>query len=193
MAEILDAGELKPGTVYVYKGDLLQVIDVVHNKTAMAKMKHKIKAKNLRSGAVIEMMLFSGEKVEQAYLDKKNMQLSYVDAEDDGFAHFMDSETYDMVEIPKSRIKWELQFLADNADVVITYYGQEILGIQLPPKVALKIVDTDDNAVAGDTVNKATKDATLETGLKIKIPMFIKNGTKVWVKIDDGTYDSRAN
>lgn len=192
MGEILDAGELKPGTVYLYKGDLLQVVDIIHNKTAMAKMKHKIKAKNLRSGAYIEMMLFSGEKVEQAYLDKKNMQLSYVDAGDDGFAHFMDEETYEIVDIPVSHIKWELQFLADNSEVVVTYYGKEILGVQLPPKVALEIVDTDDNAVAGDTVNKASKDAVLETGLKIKVPMFIKNHTKVWVKTADATYDSRA-
>lgn len=192
MAEVLDAGELNPGKVFVYKGDLLSVIDVIHNKTAMAKMKHKIKAKNLRSGATIELMLFSGDKVDGAFLDKKNMQLSYVDQNEDGFAHFMDSETYEFVELPITRIKWELQFLAANSEVVITYYGDEILGIALPPKVALKIVETDDNAVAGDTVNKASKDAVLETGLKIKVPMFIKNHSKVWVKTEDATYDSRA-
>lgn len=192
MADVLDAGELNPGKVFVYKGDLLSVIDVVHNKTAMAKMKHKIKAKNLRNGAIIELMLFSGDKVDGAFLDKKNMQLSYVDQGDDGFAHFMDMETYEFVELPINRVKWELQFLAANSEVVITYYGNEILGIQLPPKVCLEIVDTDDNAVAGDTVNKASKDAVLETGLKIKVPMFIKNHTKVWVKTEDATYDSRA-
>lgn len=192
MADVLDAGELNPGKVFIYKGDLLSVIDVVHNKTAMAKMKHKIKAKNLRSGATIELMLFSGDKVDGAFLDKKNMQLSYVDSNDDGFAHFMDSETYEMVDLPIARIKWELQFLASNSEVVITYYGNEILGIQLPPKVALEIVDTDDNAIAGDTVNKASKDAILETGLKIKVPMFIKNHSKVWVKTEDASYDSRA-
>lgn len=192
MADVLDAGELNPGKIFIYKGDLLQVIDVIHNKTAMAKMKHKIKAKNLRSGATIEMMLFSGDKVDGAFLDKKNMTLSYRDTDEDGFAHFMDSETYEMVELPIARVKNELQFLPDNAEVIITYYGQEILGIQLPDKVALEIVETDDNAIAGDTVNKANKDAILETGLKIKVPMFIKNHSKVWVKTEDGSYDSRA-
>ena len=192
MADVLDAGELNPGKVFVYKGDLLSVIDVIHNKTAMAKMKHKIKAKNLRNGAIIELMLFSGDKVDGAFLDKKNMQLSYVDQDDEGFAHFMDMETYEFVELPINRVKWELQFLAANSEVVITYYGTEILGIQLPPKVCLEIVDTDDNAIAGDTVNKASKDAVLETGLKIKVPMFIKNGTKIVVRTEDGIYDSRA-
>ncbi|MCI6794349.1 MAG: elongation factor P [Mollicutes bacterium] len=192
MADIIDAGELKPGTVYLYKGELLSVVDIIHNKTAMAKRKHKIKAKNLRSGAISERMLFSGETVERAFLDKKNRTLCYRDGDENGFAHFMDDESYEMVDLPISHVKNELQYLPDNSKVIITYFGQEILGIQLPDKVALEIVDTDDNAVAGDTVNKASKDAVLETGLKIKVPRFIKNHTKVWVKTSDGSYDSRA-
>lgn len=193
MADMIDAGELTPGKVFLYKGALLSVVDIEHNKTAMAKMKHKIKAKDLRSGAITEMMLFGGDKVEAAFLDKKNMQLSYVDSEADGFAHFMDVETYEFVELPKSRIKWELQFLAENSEVIITYFGTEIIGIQLPPKVALEVVDTDDNATAGDTINKATKDAVLSTGFKLKVPMFIKNHTLINVRTDTGEYDSRAN
>ena len=185
MADIIDAGELKPGTVYLYKGELLSVVDIIHNKTAMAKRKHKIKAKNLRSGAISERMLFSGETVERAFLDKKNRTLCYRDGDENGFAHFMDDESYEMVDLPISHVKNELQYLPDNSKVIITYFGQEILGIQLPDKVALEIVDTDDNAVAGDTVNKASKDAVLETGLKIKVPRFIKNHTKVWVKTSD--------
>ena len=82
MADIIDAGELKPGTVYLYKGELLSVVDIIHNKTAMAKRKHKIKAKNLRSGAISERMLFSGETVERAFLDKKNRTLCYRDGDE---------------------------------------------------------------------------------------------------------------
>lgn len=190
MAEMVDAGELGPGRVFLYKGALLQVVDIQHNKTAMAKMKHKIKAKDLRSGAISEMMLFGGDKVEVAYLDKRNMQFLYSDAD---FAYFMDDETYDQVQLPVEHIKWELQFMAPNAEVIITYFGKEILGVQLPPKVALKIVECDDNATAGDTINAAKKDATLETGLIVKVPMFIKNGSLINVRTDTGEYDSRAN
>ena len=189
MADMVDAGELGPGKVFLYKGDLLSVVDIQHNKTAMAKMKHKIKAKNLSSGAIIELMIFSGEKVELAYLDKKIMQFLY---SDDSFGYFMDKETYEQVELPKDRISWELQFLAPESDVTITYYQTEILGIQLPSKVTLTIVDTDDNAIAGDTVNKASKDAVCDTGLKLRVPMFVKNGTKIIVRTDTGEYDSRA-
>lgn len=189
MAEMVDAGELGPGKVFLYGGALLNVLDIQHNKTAMAKMKHKIKCKDLRSGAISEMMLFSGTKVELAYLDKRNMQFLYADND---FGYFMDDETYDQVQLAHDHIAWELQFLAPNAEVIITYYEKEILGVQLPPKMALKIVDCDDNATAGDTINAAKKDATLETGLVVKVPMFIKNGTVINVRTDTGEYDSRA-
>ncbi len=192
MADIIDAGELGPGKVFYYEGQLLSVIDIQHNKTAMAKMKHKIKTKNLRTGATSEIMMFSGTKVELAYLDKKEMQFLYADDGHDGFAYFMDMETYDQVQLPKDRIEWELKFLAPEANVQITYHGEEILGIQLPPKVNLRIVECDDNATAGDTVNKAMKDAELETGLHVRVPMFIKNGTLISVRTDTGEYDSRA-
>lgn len=190
MAELLDVGSLTPGKVFVYRDELLSIIDIQHNKTAMAKMKHKLKVKNLRSGAISEMMFFGGDRVEVAFLDKKTMQFLY---SDDDFAYFMDSETYDQIQIPKSHITWELQFLAPQADVSITYYGKEILGVALPAKVTLEIVETDDNAVAGDTVNRAQKPATLETGFVVKVPLFVKNHQHIVVRTDTGEYDSRAD
>ncbi|HBR85610.1 MAG TPA: elongation factor P [Firmicutes bacterium] len=189
MADLIDCGELTPGKVFIDKGELYSVVDIAHNKTAMAKMKHKIKAKNLRTGAIVEMMKFGGDRVEAAFLDKVTMEYLYAD---DDFGYFMNKDTFDQIQIPKERIKWELQFLAPNSDVVITYFGSEILGIQLPAKVALQVTDTDDNAVAGDTVNRATKDAVLETGFKLRVPLFVKQGEKVIVRTDTGEYDSRT-
>ncbi len=188
MADIIDCGDLTPGKVFLDKGELYSVVDIAHNKTAMAKMKHKIKAKNLRSGAIVEMMKFGGDKVEGAFLDKVTMQFLYAD---DDFGYFMNKETFDQIELPHDRIKWELQFLAPEADVTITYFGHELLGIQLPAKVTLTVAETDDNAVAGDTVNRAMKDAILETGFKIRVPMFVKTGQKVIIRTDTGEYDSR--
>ena len=91
------------------------------------------------------------------------------------FLVFMDQETYEQIEISKDRLKWEIQFLKTECIVEITSYEGEILGINLPPKVALKIVECE-AAVRGDTVNKAMKNAKLETGLEIKVPLFIENG-----------------
>ena len=107
------------------------------------------------------------------------------------FLVFMDNNTYDQIEIAKSRLEWEMNFLTSNAEIDILFYEDEILGITLPSSVALKIIDCEP-AVRGDTVNAAKKEATLETGLKIKVPLFIDNGEEVLVRTDNAEYDGRA-
>ena len=103
----------------------------------------------------------------------------------------MDQNTYEQVEIAKSRLQWEMKFLKENLEVELVTYNDEILGINLPSKVALKIVHTEP-AVKGDSVNKALKEATLETGLVVKVPLFISQDEEVLVRTDTGDYDGRA-
>ena len=105
---------------------------------------------------------------------------------------FMDNETYDQISINKDKLKWELQFIVENQEVEITSYEEEILGIALPAKVTLKVVRTEP-AVRGDTATKATKEAELETGYIVRVPLFISEGEDIIVRTDTGTYDSRAN
>ena len=94
--------------------------------------------------------------------------------------------------ISKEQLKWELNFLKEGSEVEILDFEGEMLGITLPAKVALQITECNP-AVRGDTVNKAMKDAVVETGLKVRVPLFIENGEYIWVFTNDGTYDSRAN
>lgn len=181
--------ELRPGNYFIDEDTLYQVLDILLNKTAMRKMVAKVKVKNLRTGAVTEIARNSGYDVEIVRLDKKQMQYLY----DDGTSLvFMDQDTYEQISIPKERLEWEMNFLKGEETVEITSYEEEILGINLPSKVALEVTDTEP-AVRGDTVNKAMKDAELETGLKLRIPMFIDKGEKIWVRTDNGQYDGRAN
>lgn len=189
MADLINVTELGPGKVYIHENQLYSVLDINRNKTAMAKMKVKMKVKNLRTGANEEVMFFGGDLVELAYLEKKTMQFLY---SDENFGYFMEKDTFEQVQIAHDRIQNELNFLAPETDVTITYFRGEILGVTLPAKVVLQIIDTDDNAVAGDTVNRAMKPATLETGYKVKVPLFVKNGEKIIVRTDTGAYDSRA-
>ena len=154
----------------------------------MRKMVAKVKVKNLRTGAVTEIAKNSGYMIETIRLDKRQMQYLY----DSGDALvFMDQETYEQIEIGKERLEWEKQFLKGEEIVDIASYEGEILGITLPAKVALKIVDCEP-AVRGDTVNKAMKDAILETGIKVRVPLFIENGEVILVRTDNGDYDGRA-
>ena len=103
----------------------------------------------------------------------------------------MDSETYDQIEIPKDSLKWETNFLTPNLNVNVMIYENEILGITLPDKVELELVECE-SAVKGDTATSALKNAVCETGLQVKVPMFINNGEKIIVSTIDGKYSSRA-
>ncbi|MBR4444299.1 MAG: elongation factor P [Solobacterium sp.] len=180
--------DLKPGMNFEHEGNIYQVLNIDHNKTAMRQMIIKVKVKNLRSGVINEISFTGGDKVETAHVERKVMQYLY----DDGTSLvFMDNETYDQIEIPKERLEWEMKFMKPNDNLTISMYEGEILGVMLPDKVELQIVECEE-AVKGDTATSASKNAVLETGLEIKVPLFIQNGEMVVISTADGKYSGRA-
>ncbi len=180
--------DLKPGLTFLYDNNLYTVIDIQHNKTAMRQMIVKVKVKNLRNGAITDISFTGGDKVEPAHLDKKEMQYLY----DTGDAlSFMDTTTYEQIEIPKDHLEWELNFLKPNDNVNVTMYEGEILGVALPDKVTLEVTYSEPG-VKGDTATSALKNATLETGWTIKVPLFIEQGEMVVITTADGKYAGRA-
>ena len=180
--------DLKPGMNFEHEGNIYQVLNIDHNKTAMRQMIIKIKVKNLRRGVINEISFTGGDKVETAHVERKVMQYLY----DDGTSLvFMDNETYDQIEIPKERLEWEMKFMKPNDNLTISMYEGEILGVMLPDKVELQIVECEE-AVKGDTATSASKNAVLETGLEIKVPLFIQNGEMVVISTADGKYSGRA-
>lgn len=185
----MNVTELRPGYHFIDEGNLYQVVDILLNKTAMRKMVAKVKAKNMRTGAIIDLARNSGYDVERVQLSKKKMVYLY-DSGD--FLVFMDNNTFDQIEISKSKLEWEMNFLTENLEIDILTYEDEILGITLPPSVALTVTDCE-LSVRGDTINKALKNAVLETGYKLRLPMFINKGEKVLIKTENGEYDGRAN
>lgn len=180
--------DLRPGTTIEYENNIYSVIETQHNKTAMRQMIIKVKVRNLRSGSIVELSFTGGDKIEQAHIDKKEMQYLY----DTGDAlAFMDTSSYEQLEIQKSNLTWELNFLKSNDLVNITSYEGEVLGLILPDKVELQVVETEP-AVKGDTATNALKNATLETGLQVRVPMFIEQDEMVVVNTADGKYAGRA-
>ena len=167
--------DLKPNTAFEYEGNLYSVINVDHNKTAMRQMIIKVKVKNLRTGVINEISFTGGDKVEPANIDRREMEYLYDDGEN---LVFMDTTTYEQIEIPKTRLKWEMQFMKENDNVTISMFNNEILGVILPDKVELQITECE-QAVKGDTATAALKNAVVETGLAIKVPLFIQNGEMV--------------
>jgi elongation factor P len=185
---MINVTELRPGNYFEDEGALYQVLDILLNKTAMRKMVAKIKVKNMRTGAIFELARNSGYGVEEVRLDKKTMQYLYDAGET---LCFMDGKTFEQIELPKANLQNEIPFLAPNGEVTIVSYNDEILGVQLPSKVALTITECEP-AVKGDTINSAMKDAVLETGYKLRVPLFVNKGDKISVDTMTGKYDGRA-
>ena len=185
---MINCTEIKPGQCFTWENELYQCIDIQLNKTAMAKMKVKVKVKQPKTGVVKELSLISGDKVGEAYIDKRPMQFLY-DGGD--MMVFMDQETYEQIEITKDKLEWECNFLVANLDVNIMIYQGEILGLILPDKVELELTECEP-AVKGDTATNALKNAVCETGLAVKVPMLINEGERIIVSTADGKYSSRA-
>lgn len=185
---MINCTEIKPGQCFTWENELYQCIDIQLNKTAMAKMKVKVKVKQPKTGVVKELSLISGDKVGEAFIDKRPMQFLY----DSGDMEvFMDNESYEQIEIPKERLEWESKFLVPNLDVNLMIYEGEVLGVILPDKVEMNLTECEP-AVKGDTATNALKNAVTETGLQIKVPMFINDGERIVVSTADGKYSSRA-
>lgn len=185
---MVNATELRPGNHFEFEKSIYTVIDVSLNKTAMRKMVVKAKVKNLRTGSITEMSFLGGTDVEKIILDKRKMTFLY---EANGNLVFMDKTSFDQLEITREKLSWEVNFLVTEQDIEILLYEAEILGVSLPAKVALKVRECEP-AVKGDTINKAMKEATLETGFKLRVPLFISEGETISIRTEDGSYDGRA-
>lgn len=180
--------ELRPGITFQYENNIFSVIEASHNKTAMRQMIVKAKVRNLRTGTITELSFTGGDKLENAHIDKFEMQYLY----DSGDALvFMDTSTYDQIEIQKTNLSWEMNFLKANDNVNISSYEGEVLGLILPDKVSLQVIETEP-AIKGDTATNALKNAVLETGLQVKVPMFIEQDELIVVNTSDGKYYGRA-
>ncbi|MGL4623267.1 MAG: elongation factor P [Culicoidibacterales bacterium] len=185
---MISVNDFKTGMTIKYDGQIFKVLEFLHVKPGKGAAFVRTKLRNLRSGANIDKTFNAGEKVEKAHIDYRKMQYSY-SAGDDYI--FMDQESYEMVEIPRSAIEWERNFLKESLEVSIEMFEGEIIGVTLPDKITLKIVECDP-AVKGNTATNATKNATVETGLLVKVPLFIENEEEIIVSTQDGKYASRA-
>lgn len=185
---MISVNDFKTGVTISFDGNLYQVLEFQHVKPGKGSAFVRSKLKNLRTGAIIEYTFSAGTKVEKARVEKKSMQFLYSMGET---YYFMNMNDYEQIELPKSKLSDEIDFLKENLEVEIIFYEGEMLGIILPEKIELKIVHTEPG-IKGNTTNSAMKDATLETGLVVKVPLFIEQDEMIIVSSKDGKYVSRA-
>jgi len=185
---MISTNEFKNGQTIMYDNGLWKITDFQHVKPGKGQAFVRTKLKNLRTGASQEITFKAGDKVETAMIENKPMQYLY----DNGGSHvFMNTDTFEQVEIPQDQIEDELKFLKENMNVEIIFFESEVLGLELPNKVELEVAETDPG-IRGDTSGGGSKPATLETGAVVTVPLFVNKGDKLIINTQDGSYDSRA-
>lgn len=185
---MLGITDLKTGTKLTLEGEPFAVLTYYHSKMGRGGAVVKTKLKNLRTGATFDKTFQGADKVDEADLSKKKAMYLYSDEES---AYFMDNESFDQFSFPLSKIGEQKNFLIENSNLDILYFGNEPLNIELPIKMAF-VVTSAPPAVKGNTAGSVTKKVTIETGAIVDVPVFIKEGDKIVVNTSDGSYVERA-
>lgn len=185
---MINVNDIKNGMTILFEDNIYTVLEFSHVKPGKGAAFVQAKLKNLRTGSIVEKRFNSGVKLEKAMVEKKNMQFLY--ASGDSY-NFMNMETYEQIELDKNQIGEDAEYLKEGLNVDVTFFQGELLGLILPEKIEMKITKTEP-AVKGNTTNNAMKDAILETGMKVRVPLFVEEGETIIVSTKDGKYVSRA-
>lgn len=185
---MIDVNQLRKGTNYLEDGELLKVLNYTHNKTGRGGATIRVQVRNLRSGATYERTYPSGNKVQDIRLETEEVEYLYDDGE---FLTFMNNETYEQPQLRRDVFGDDMLFLKENMRLKLSSYEGEIIDYELPTTAEYKVIESE-MAVAGDTANNPTKKVKIETGLEVKVPMFVNEGDTIRVKLEDGSYVTRV-
>ncbi|MET3699198.1 translation elongation factor P (EF-P) [Bacillus oleivorans] len=185
---MISVNDFKTGLTIEVDGGIWQVIDFQHVKPGKGAAFVRSKLRNLRTGAIQEKTFRAGEKVSKAHIENRKMQYLYANSDQHVF---MDTNTYEQIELSSNQIEYELKFLKENMEVAIMMFQGETLGVELPNTVELEVVETEPG-IKGDTASGGSKPATLETGVVVQVPFFVNQGDRIIVNTTEGTYVSRA-
>ena len=184
----MQAGEFRNGVTFELDGNVLQVIEFQHVKPGKGAAFVRTKMKNVITGAVTERSFNPTDKVEEAFVERRDMQYLYNDGD---LYYFMDTETYEQEPVSKETLGDDFRFVKEEMMCKILSYKGKVFAVEPPMFVELEITETDPG-FKGDTATNVTKPATLETGAEIKVPLFINVGDVLKIDTRTGEYLSRA-
>ncbi|MGZ8475105.1 MAG: elongation factor P [Candidatus Limnocylindria bacterium] len=184
---MISTGDVKKGVIIELDGQLMKVLDWTHIKMARGSAQVRMKLQNVRKGDIVERTFQAGTRWPRARVEQRRVQYLYSDG---GTYHFMDNETYDQFAIGAAMLGDDAKFLKDNTEVFVSSHESEVLGVDLPVTVDLRVTQTDPG-FAGDTATGAKKAATLETGLVVQVPLFVNEGDMLRIDTRTGDYVTR--
>lgn len=185
---MISVTDLRKGVTFEMDGELYKVLDYSHNKPGRGNATIRTRLRNLRSGSNIDRTFQSGDRVQDVRLDRRTVQFLYSDGE---FYHFMDVESYEQPILGTDILGDAANYLVDGLNLELSLYDSEPIDVELPVTVDMRITKTE-VAIKGDTATGATKDATTETGLVVRVPLFVSEGDVIRVDTRTGAYLTRV-
>lgn len=185
---MISSGDLRNGTMFEHDGQIVSIVSVEHIKMARQPAVIKAKLRNVLTGSIYEQSFKTSERFRLVRIDSSEATYSYHDG---SHYYFMDALTYDQVPIDEDMLEGVLPFLKEGSTVFLQRYRDKLIGVELPINVVLKVVSTDPG-FKGDTVSGASKQARLETGATIQVPLFIQSGDVIRVDTRTNSYMERA-
>ncbi len=185
---MIDVNELRKGVTFELDNNLFKVLDYSHHKPGRGKATIRVRARNLRSGANLDMSFTSSDRVQEVSLDHHKVQYLYSDGQ---HYHFMDLETYEQPAIHSDVLADAAPYLLEGMELKLTFYQGEPIDIEIPLTVELAIAEVD-MAVRGDTATGISTRAVTETGLEVQVPAFINPGDRIRIDTRTGTYVTRV-
>ena len=186
---MIRGGDIVKGSCLLQKGQPYLVTEREFHNPGKGTAIARIKMKSIKDGAVLTLTIPTQQEIEDAQVDIHSCQYQYTDQDN---YHFMDGETYDQYEVPVSGMADKKFYLKEGGSYELTIWEGKVIDIKIPYKVAF-IVAESENYVKGDTVSGATKPITTETGLTVRVPLFIKQGEKILVNTETNEYVERVN
>lgn len=184
----INGNEIRPGNIIEHNDGLWIAVKTSHVKPGKGGAFAQVELKNLRNGSKLNERFRSADKVERVRLEQKDQQFLY---ENDGMLVFMDTETYEQIELPSDLLGDRRPFLQDGMTIQIEYYEEEALSCQLPEKVTCKIVETEP-VVKGQTAANSFKPAVLDNGVRVMVPPFVAQDEAIIVNTETFEYSERA-
>lgn len=185
---MIDVNQLRKGATFTRDGEIYKVLSYQHTKPGRGNATIRVGVRNMRSGSTTEMTFSSGTRVQDIRVEARAVEYLYDDGE---FLTFMDLETYEQPQMRRDVFGDDVFYLKPNMQLKLNSYEGEIIDYELPTTVEYTVTDSE-MAVAGDTANNPTKKVVVETGLAVKVPMFVNVGDTIKVNTEDGSYVTRV-
>jgi elongation factor P len=185
---MISTSDFRTGLTFEIDNDIVTLLEFQHVKPGKGAAFVRCKLRSLKTGSTVEKTFRPGEKFPKAHVERKEMQYLYKEGEN---WTFMDTETYDQVNLMESLLEDAPKYLKENSTTGILFYQGNVIGMDLPKQVEL-VVEATEPGIKGDTASGGSKPATMETGVVVQVPFFVNEGDKLIIDTRTGDYVSRA-